>query len=76
MTSVPVMSDGMRSGVNWMRENPRLSVLATVEMRRVLAKPGTPTTRACPPHRITMSSSSITWSWPTMTLCTSAVICA
>ena len=30
MMSVPVMSDGIRSGVNWMRENVRSSACASV----------------------------------------------
>jgi hypothetical protein len=42
------MSDGMRSGVNWMRWNDRLSVSASVEMSSVLARPGTPTNRQWP----------------------------
>ena len=42
ITSVPVMSDGMRSGVNWILENSRLSVFARVETSRVFASPGTP----------------------------------
>ena len=46
--SVPVMSDGIRSGVNWMRLNLRSSTWASVEIRRVLASPGTPTRRQCP----------------------------
>ncbi len=44
-TSVPVMSDGMRSGVNWMRLKERSRASATVEMRSVFASPGTPTKR-------------------------------
>ena len=45
-TSVPVMSLGIRSGVNWMRLKPRCSVCASVEMMSVLARPGTPTSSA------------------------------
>ena len=40
ITSVPVMSVGMRSGVNWIRLNLRSSASASVEMRSVLASPG------------------------------------
>jgi hypothetical protein len=54
MTSVPVMSLGMRSGVNWMREKERESVRAIVEMSSVFARPGTPTTTACPRQKIAM----------------------
>ena len=46
MTSVPVMSEGMRSGVNWMRLNLRLRTRARVEIMRVLARPGTPDEQA------------------------------
>ncbi len=46
ITSVPVMSVGMRSGVNWIRENSRSRASATVETNRVLARPGTPTRSA------------------------------
>ena len=47
MTSVPVMSLGIRSGVNWMRLKASLSVCASVEMSSVFARPGTPTSSAC-----------------------------
>ena len=46
MTSVPVMSLGIRSGVNWMRLKESWSVLARVEMSSVLARPGTPMSSA------------------------------
>ncbi len=55
MTSVPVMSAGMRSGVNWMRLKCRLRVRAIVEMSSVLARPGTPTTTAWPRQKMAMS---------------------
>ncbi len=42
MMSMPVMSDGIRSGVNWMRRNSRSSVRARVRAIRVLPSPGTP----------------------------------
>ena len=48
MTSVPVMSAGIRSGVNWMRLNDRFSVRASVLIISVLARPGTPSSRQCP----------------------------
>ena len=38
----------MRSGVNWMRLNSRSSARETVEMSRVLARPGTPSRRHVP----------------------------
>ena len=43
ITSVPVMSLGIRSGVNWMRLNLRSSTRARLEMSSVFASPGTPT---------------------------------
>ncbi len=39
---MPVMSEGIRSGVNWTRLKERLSTSARVEMSSVLARPGTP----------------------------------
>ena len=44
--SVPVMSPGIRSGVNWMRLNERSSASATVWTISVLASPGTPISSA------------------------------
>ena len=43
--SVPVMSEGIMSGVNWMRRNERLEIRATVLTSSVLASPGTPTSK-------------------------------
>ena len=40
MMSVPVMSDGIRSGVNWMRLNFRSSTCASVAISSVFARPG------------------------------------
>ena len=51
MMSVPVMSDGIRSGVNWMREKFRSSTCAIEWISSVLASPGTPTIRLFPPTR-------------------------
>ena len=68
ITSVPVMSDGMRSGVNWMRLNFSFSTLAMVEMSSVFARPGTPTMRQWPRENIARSNCSMTSSWPMMTL--------
>src|SRR6478672_816219 len=68
MTSVPVTSDGMRSGVNWMREKVRCSARDNVEMSSVLASPGTPTSRQFPPANRAMSDCSTMSSLPTITL--------
>jgi hypothetical protein len=70
--SVPVMSDGIMSGVNWMRRNERLEIRATVLTSSVLASPGTPMSRTCPRANRPVRSSSTTSSWPMMTLPISA----
>ena len=72
MMSVPVMSDGMRSGVNWMRENLRSSTRAIVWTSSVFARPGTPMIRQLPPANSAMSTCSMTSSWPMMILRSSA----
>ncbi len=72
ITSVPVMSEGIRSGVNWIRLKLSPSVLASVEISSVLASPGTPTSSACPRQNSAISSSSTTASCPTITLPSSA----
>ncbi len=46
-TFVPVMSAGIRSGVNWMRLKSVPSTWARVRTRSVLATPGTPSMSAC-----------------------------
>ena len=56
MTSVPVMSDGIRSGVNWMRLNDRSSAWASVLTMSVLARPGTPMSRAWPRQKMAIRS--------------------
>src|SRR4051812_3986825 len=68
MMSVPVMSEGMRSGVNWMRENLRSSTWARVCTIRVLARPGTPVMMLLPPTKSEISTCSMMSSWPTMSL--------
>ena len=50
MISVPVMSLGIRSGVNWTRLNERFSASATVCTISVLASPGTPDRAARAPR--------------------------
>src|SRR6266851_871858 len=66
--SVPVMSDGIRSGVNWIRLKSRWRMSASVLISSVFARPGTPVIRQCPPVNSAMSTCSTTASWPTMTL--------
>lgn len=60
MTSVPVMSEGIKSGVNCTRLNESWSALASVEMSSVFASPGTPTSSAWLRVKIEMRISSIT----------------
>ena len=48
MILVPIMSEGMRSGVNCTRENFRFTASASVRTSMVLPKPGTPSSRTCP----------------------------
>ncbi len=51
MISVPVMSAGIRSGVNWIRRKPRLIASAIVCTSIVFASPGTPSSRQWPPAK-------------------------
>ena len=48
--SVPVMSAGIRSGVNWIRWNFRWKSCASDLTSSVLARPGAPVIRQCPPR--------------------------
>ncbi len=70
--TVPTMSAGSRSGVNWMRWNFMSSVSDRVLTVSVLARPGTPSSRTCPPVSMPIRMRSIMAFWPTMTLATSA----
>src|ERR1035437_2262712 len=65
-SSVPVMSLGIRSGVNWMREKDWSSASATVWMSSVFASPGTPIRMTCPPERIETTRLSTMLCIPTM----------
>ena len=66
-TSVPRMSDGIRSGVNWMRRPSRPRTVPMVSTSLVLARPGTPTSRAWPPESTVIKARSTTMSWPKIT---------
>ena len=66
MTSVPMMSDGIRSGVNWMRLNLRWTACASVLISSVFARPGTPRSRQWPPAKNTVRISWTTVCWPMM----------
>ena len=69
---MPVMSAGIRSGVNWIRLNRQSMTSAMVRTSIVLPRPGTPSRRtwllASSPTRVCRTSSR----WPTMTFPTSA----
>src|SRR5580704_15626631 len=64
-TLVPTMSEGSRSGVNWMRVKRASRAAASVRAIRVLAVPGTPSRSTCPAQRTAMYRPSITWICPT-----------
>src|SRR5215831_14140041 len=69
---VPSTSPGIRSGVNWIRPNCRRRPAAKARVIRVLAVPGTPSSRMWPPTSRLVSISSMTASCPTTALRTSA----
>ena len=66
MMFVPMMSAGIRSGVNWMREKPRSSASAMVRTSIVLPSPGTPSSSACEPAIRLISVCRTSWCCPTM----------
>ena len=76
MMSVPVMSEGIRSGVNWMRENFRSSTRAMVWINSVFARPGTPMIRLLPPTNNVSSTWLTTSSCPTISFFNSRMICS
>ena len=71
---MPVMSDGIRSGVNWIRLKLTSRIRAIELTMSVLARPGTPTSRQCPRVKIAARICSITSRWPMMTLPSSATM--
>src|ERR1700753_912179 len=73
--SVPVTSDGIRSGVNWIREKDRSSARESELMSTVSPSPGTPPPRQLPPPNSAISACSTTFSWPMITLRSSTAIC-
>ena len=60
ITSVPVMSDGIKSGVNWMRLKASDRHFDSVLIINVLARPGTPSRMQWPRLNRAISSSSMT----------------
>jgi hypothetical protein len=61
------MSEGIKSGVNCTRLASRPSTVPSVSTSFVLARPGTPTRRPCPPDRSVISAPSTTLSCPKIT---------
>ena len=72
--SVPVMSLGMRSGVNWTRRNSRSSTSLTVRINMVFANPGIPIIKTWPLEMIAVRSWLMISVWPMMALPISWVI--
>ena len=66
------MSAGIRSGVNWMRENVSDSVSASVRTSIVLPRPGTPSSSAWPPASMHVRTPSTTSRLPTIDFAISA----
>ncbi len=66
-TIVPVMSDGIRSGVNWMRLNDTSRIWLMELTMSVLASPGTPMSRQWPRVKMAARICSMTSAWPTTT---------
>src|SRR5260370_27665475 len=66
------MSEGIRSGVKWIRLNSSASERASEWTIKVFASPGTPSRMQCPRAKTAIRSCSTTSSWPTIWL----AICA
>ena len=64
------MSEGIKSGVNWMRLKVQLMESAKARAKVVLPIPGTSSIRRWPPLRIAARHSSITSPFPTNTCST------
>jgi len=67
------MSDGTRSGVNWMRAKSPPTTVANVRTASVFAVPGTPSSSTWPLASSPTMSCSTMCSCPTMTRWTSAI---
>ena len=68
-TLVPVMSLGMRSGVNCILLHPQPVVLANTLARRVFPSPGLSSNRMCPLARLAASTFWSSWRSPTKYVC-------
>src|SRR6185369_8200793 len=74
-TLLPIMSAGIRSEVHCTRRNSSVNSRAKLLITSVLAIPGTPSSRAWPPHKTVSRHWLINSSWPTMTLASSVRPC-
>ncbi len=63
---VPMMSAGIRSGVNWIRLKDRSIAWLSVRTSRVLPRPGTPSSNTCPPPKRAIRVPSTMSSCPTI----------
>ena len=75
-TTVPVMSAGIRSGVNWMRLCVIPSAPAKARTMLVLPSPGTPSSSAWPPRMRLISTPRTASRWPTIAAPTCVSIAA
>ena len=66
--SVPVISEGIKSGVNCILLKSKSKISEIVFIIRVLPNPGTPSNKICPLHNNAIKTCSITSFCPTITL--------
>ena len=71
-TMLPVTSEGIRSGVNWIRRKSRERERPNALTSSVLATPGTPSRMTWPCTSRAASTPKTTGSWPLTALATSA----
>jgi len=67
-TDTPVMSDGSRSGVNWIRRTVQSIDLASAFASIVLPTPGTSSISRCPSASSTVTATSTTSGLPSITV--------
>ena len=66
-TLEPTISPGSRSGVNWMRQNLALMLLASALPTKVLPTPGTSSNKTCSPDNSAATHSRMTRGFPSTT---------
>ena len=64
--SLPKISEGIKSGVNWILLKFKPNASETVCTKSVFAKPGTPINKECPPQKIESITKSTALFWPTI----------